>query len=182
MYTVYVYIQWTCTRTTATHIGCITPPYSSDGGWIDRGRWRRGYRLAFLGVMTLTQCSAMASVCSTYYFFRETAGMIAVEKGASTVYDRCLVCDDVEEGVKTLLRDPTTTAHGGGTFNPSILLLMLMNSCAGPLGTFNLERWEGWLDHRTQPSQWPRMGHASFTFSWETRIDILKWTERPEVM
>lgn len=28
---------------------------------IDSGRWRRGHRLALLGVMTLTQCSAMAS-------------------------------------------------------------------------------------------------------------------------
>lgn len=33
----------------------------SEGGWIDSGRWRRGHRLALLGVMTLTQCSAMAS-------------------------------------------------------------------------------------------------------------------------
>ncbi|KAG7207237.1 hypothetical protein KM043_008912 [Ampulex compressa] len=31
------------------------------GGWIDSGRWRRGHRLSLLGVMTLTQCSAMAS-------------------------------------------------------------------------------------------------------------------------
>ena len=31
------------------------------GCWIDSGRWRRGHRLALLGVMTLTQCSAMAS-------------------------------------------------------------------------------------------------------------------------
>jgi hypothetical protein len=34
-------------------------PARPDERWIDCGRWRRGHRLAFAGVMTLTQCNAV---------------------------------------------------------------------------------------------------------------------------
>lgn len=58
--------------------GALHPPRVRHGGpWrgrrrrrrrvrIDSGRWRRGHRLALLGVMTLTQCSAMASPSPTH--------------------------------------------------------------------------------------------------------------------
>lgn len=52
---------------------------------IDSGRWRRGHRLALLGVMTLTQCSAMASSSPTLHhlwspFSRRRRGEEGVEK------------------------------------------------------------------------------------------------------
>lgn len=71
--------------------GALHPPVSDTADRrgrrvrIDSGRWRRGHRLALLGVMTLTQCSAMASSSPTLHhlwspFSRRRRGEEGVEK------------------------------------------------------------------------------------------------------
>lgn len=112
----------------------------TDGGWIDRGRWRRGHRLALLGVMTLTQCSAMASANDT--FPGKLRGWLS-RRGVS--YRRYAIALSRmrrrdKEGVKTLSRCLIAVAKRAGWYfqHPPTSPLMLMNSRAESLRTLNL--------------------------------------------